>query len=71
MSEIRFVELDTITGDGKIETRLYNVAHVVFIYPNRLHEDRCCMWTLDCEDAGIDLDHPYVGVMKRLQPSLY
>lgn len=71
MANPYFVELDTITGDGKIETRLYNTTHIVLVYPNRLDDERCCMWTLDCEDLGIELDHSYEGVKARLMPALY
>lgn len=71
MSDPRFVELDTVLAGGKIETRLYNVAHIVMVYPEPENYDRCYMWTTDCEDVGIDLDHTYAGVKTRLMPALY
>lgn len=71
MGKPLFVELDTVLSDGKIQTRLYNAAHIVLVWPNIIDEERCCMWTLDCEDMGIDLDHSYEGVKARLMPALY
>lgn len=71
MSEIRFVELDTVLSGGKVETRLYNVAHIVMVYPDPKDDERCRMWTMDCEDFWIDLEHSYVGVRSRLMPALY
>jgi hypothetical protein len=70
--ENRFVELDTfLLGGEKAETRLYNVAHIVMVYPTETNPEACFMWTTDCEDDAIALDHSYAGVKTRLMPALY
>lgn len=71
MANAHFVELDTILADGKFETRLYNAAHIVMVYPDPTDEERCRIWTIDCEDMWVDLDHSYEGVKARLMPALY